>query len=49
MSKLSAEERDGLSGNEALFSYDAVMLNLFQHPSTNRVAGGGLDPETSSG
>jgi hypothetical protein len=26
-----------------------VMLNLFQHPATNRLAGGDLDPETSSG
>jgi len=25
------------------------MLNLFQHPATSRLAGGCLDPETSSG
>jgi hypothetical protein len=30
-------------------SITAVMLNLFQHPAPNRFAGGGLDPETSSG
>ena len=28
---------------------EAVMLNLFQHPEWKRLAGGGLDPETSSG
>jgi hypothetical protein len=28
---------------------EAVILNLFQHPGSNRLAGGELDPETSSG
>jgi hypothetical protein len=28
---------------------DTLMLNLFQHPGSNRRAGGELDPEASSG
>jgi hypothetical protein len=30
-------------------SHRSVMLNLFQHPSSSRTAGGDMDPETSSG
>jgi undecaprenyl-diphosphatase len=39
----------GLAAEKAVDAASSVMLNLFQHPSSSRGEGGGLDPETSSG
>jgi hypothetical protein len=39
----------GLAAEKAVDAASAVMLNLFQHPSSSPWAGGEMDPETSSG
>jgi membrane-associated phospholipid phosphatase len=39
----------GLAAEKAVDAAAAVMLNLFQHPSSSRREGGEMDPETSSG
>jgi hypothetical protein len=45
----SGATRQAFGGSSGRAIPALVILNLFQHPGASRLAGGDLDPETSSG